>query len=135
MKSKKNWHSQHTESLSFGSRLSDSVASNMGSWRFIIIQTVIVGIWMVLNVIAYISHWDPYPFILLNLALSFQAAYSAPDIMMSQNEAKRAQAMALQTAGEINQKEASQRLVVLAACGFMDGVWQIFVVALLVGNF
>ena len=85
MKSKKNWHSQHTESLSFGSRLSDSVASNMGSWRFIIIQTVIVGIWMVLNVIAYISHWDPYPFILLNLLFSTQAAYAAPIIMMAQN--------------------------------------------------
>ena len=85
MKSKKNWHSQHTESLSFGSRLSDSVASNMGSWRFIIIQTVIVGIWMALNVIAYISHWDPYPFILLNLLFSTQAAYAAPIIMMAQN--------------------------------------------------
>ena len=85
MKSKKNWHSQHTESLSFGSRLSDSVASNMGSWRFIIIQTVIVGIWMILNVIAYISHWDPYPFILLNLLFSTQAAYAAPIIMMAQN--------------------------------------------------
>lgn len=85
MKSQKNWHSKHTESLSFGSRLSDSVASNMGSWRFIIIQTVIVGIWMVLNVIAYISHWDPYPFILLNLLFSTQAAYAAPIIMMAQN--------------------------------------------------
>ena len=85
MKSKKNWHSQHSESLSFGSRLADGVANNMGSWRFIIIQTVIVAIWMILNIIGYISHWDEYPFILLNLLFSTQAAYAAPIIMMAQN--------------------------------------------------
>ena len=85
MKSKKNWHAKHNESLTFGSRLADGVASNMGSWRFIIIQTVIVGIWMILNIIAFIGHWDPYPFILLNLLFSTQAAYAAPIIMMAQN--------------------------------------------------
>lgn len=85
MKSKKNWHAKHKESLTFGSRLADGVASNMGSWRFIIIQTVIVGIWMILNIIAFIGHWDPYPFILLNLLFSTQAAYAAPIIMMAQN--------------------------------------------------
>ena len=57
----------------------------MGSWPFIIIQTGILVLWMALNVTAAVHHWDPYPFILLNLALSFQAAYSAPFIMMSQN--------------------------------------------------
>ncbi|MGC4192502.1 MAG: DUF1003 domain-containing protein [Thermomicrobiales bacterium] len=57
----------------------------MGSWRFIIIQTAILISWIALNVIGWTHHWDPYPFILLNLALSFQAAYSAPIIMMSQN--------------------------------------------------
>ena len=57
----------------------------MGSWSFIIIQSVLLIIWIVLNVIVYLRHWDPYPFILLNLALSFQAAYAAPVIMMSQN--------------------------------------------------
>jgi uncharacterized membrane protein len=57
----------------------------MGSWRFIIIQSTILVLWIALNVTAYIRHWDPYPFILLNLALSFQAAYAAPFIMMSQN--------------------------------------------------
>ena len=61
------------------------VAATMGSWTFIIIQSVVLAIWIVVNVIAWISHWDPYPFILLNLALSFQAAYAAPFIMISQN--------------------------------------------------
>lgn len=93
----KNWHQEHSEKLSFGSRIADKVATGMGSWRFIIIQTIIVAIWMVLNFVAYVSHWDPYPFILLNLLFSTQAAYAAPIIMMAQNrqnERDRAQAQA-----------------------------------------
>ena len=80
-----NWHKKHEESLSFGDRLSDSVANGMGSWNFIIWQTIIVIIWMTLNVIGFIHHWDAYPFILLNLIFSTQAAYAAPIIMMAQN--------------------------------------------------
>jgi uncharacterized membrane protein len=68
-----------------GSKVSDAVTSIVGSWRFIIIQSVLLVIWMVLNTIALMRHWDPYPFILLNLVLSFEAAYTAPIIMMSQN--------------------------------------------------
>ena len=71
--------------LTLGQRIADQVAATMGSWRFIIIQSSILLMWIGLNVTAYIQHWDPYPFILLNLALSFQAAYAAPFIMMSQN--------------------------------------------------
>lgn len=82
---KKTWHEKHSDSLSFGQRLADKVANGMGSWRFIIIQTCIVIIWMILNLVAYINHWDPYPFILLNLLFSTQAAYAAPVIMMAQN--------------------------------------------------
>ncbi len=71
--------------LTPGQRIADIVASTMGSWRFIIIQSTILMAWLALNVTAWVNHWDPYPFILLNLALSFQAAYAAPFIMMSQN--------------------------------------------------
>jgi uncharacterized membrane protein len=85
MTTKKTWHENHKESMGFGQRLADSVATGMGSWRFIIIQTVIVAIWMLLNVVAYLDHWDPYPYILLNLLFSTQAAYAAPIIMMAQN--------------------------------------------------
>jgi uncharacterized membrane protein len=85
METKKTWHDIHKESLAFGQRLADSVAQGMGSWRFIIIQTLIVILWMALNVVAYIGHWDPYPYILLNLVFSTQAAYAAPIIMMAQN--------------------------------------------------
>jgi len=93
----KTWHQQHAESLNFAQRLADSVANGMGSWRFIIIQTVLVAVWMLLNLIAFINHWDPYPFIFLNLLFSTQAAYAAPIIMMAQNrqnQRDRAQANA-----------------------------------------
>jgi uncharacterized membrane protein len=84
-KEKITWHEKHVKSLTFGDKLSDAVANGMGSWRFIIIQTIFVIIWMGLNVIGLINHWDAYPFILLNLIFSTQAAYAAPIIMMSQN--------------------------------------------------
>jgi uncharacterized membrane protein len=73
------------EQMSVGDRVADAVAITMGSWRFIGIQSALLTVWVMLNVIGWMNHWDPYPFILLNLALSFQAAYSAPIIMISQN--------------------------------------------------
>jgi len=85
MEKQKNWHAAHTESLSFGGRIADAVAKGMGSWRFIIFQTILVILWMGLNMIGFFYHWDVYPFILLNLLFSTQAAYAAPIIMMSQN--------------------------------------------------
>ncbi len=85
MKNHKNWHEKHSETLTFGNRLADSVAAGMGSWSFIIIQTILVILWMGLNVFGFIAHWDVYPFILLNLVFSTQAAYAAPIIMMAQN--------------------------------------------------
>lgn len=92
-----NWHKKHIETLDFGGRLADSVAKGMGSWRFIIFQSLFVALWMSLNLVGYIYHWDAYPFILLNLVFSTQAAYAAPIIMMSQNrqsERDRLQAQA-----------------------------------------
>jgi uncharacterized membrane protein len=72
-----------------GERLADRLAAWAGSWVFLLSQTVILVAWIVLNVTAWINHWDPYPFILLNLALSFQAAYTAPIIMISHNRQAR----------------------------------------------
>jgi uncharacterized membrane protein len=72
-----------------GERVADRFAAVVGSWPFIIIQSVILAIWVVVNITAWVRHWDPYPFILLNLALSFQAAYASPIIMMSQNRQGR----------------------------------------------
>jgi len=81
----KTWYDTHKEESTIGNRLADSVAKGMGSWRFIIVQTLIVIVWMTLNVVGFMHHWDVYPFILLNLLFSTQAAYAAPIIMMSQN--------------------------------------------------
>jgi uncharacterized membrane protein len=85
MRNHRNWHEKHQNSLSFGGRVADSVAKGMGSWKFIILQTVLVVLWMGLNIVGFMYHWDVYPFILLNLLFSTQAAYAAPIIMMSQN--------------------------------------------------
>ena len=73
------------EQMTMGQKIADKVAATVGSWRFIIVQSCVLAIWLVLNSLAWVYRWDPYPFILLNLALSFQAAYSAPFVMMSQN--------------------------------------------------
>ena len=92
------------DDLTVGQRIADSVASTMGSWNFIIIQSAILAFWIVLNVTAYVQQWDPYPFILLNLALSFQAAYAAPFIMMSQNRQQEIDRKAAENDYQINVK-------------------------------
>jgi uncharacterized membrane protein len=81
----KNLNDLEKEHLMVGQRLADRTVRFMGSWKFIIIQSIILSIWTILNIVAWHQHWDPYPFILLNLFLSMQAAYTAPIIMMSQN--------------------------------------------------
>ena len=66
-------------------RFSEAIARFLGTGRFLVGQTVLVIGWIVLNTIGLINHWDPYPFILLNLAFSTQAAYAAPLILLAQN--------------------------------------------------
>ncbi len=75
----------HLQPRTIGEFASDRIAAIVGSWRFILIQSGLLALWLVLNVVGAIQHWDPYPFILLNLVLSFQAAFTAPIIMMAQN--------------------------------------------------
>src|ERR1700744_1400762 len=79
------WHEIHAAACGFGDRLADKGANTMGSWTFILIQTFVVLSWATVNLFAFCEHWDPYPFILLNLLFSTQAAYAAPIIMMAQN--------------------------------------------------
>lgn len=74
------------EQLTVGQKVADKVAANMGSWRFIIIQSCILAAWIILNSVQlFFQPFDRFPYILLNLALSFQAAFAAPFIMISQN--------------------------------------------------
>lgn len=79
------WHERHREELTIGQRIADATARTLGSWPFIIAQTLFVALWIALNIVAWARRWDPYPFILLNLMFSVQAAYAGPVIMMSQN--------------------------------------------------
>ena len=73
------------EKLTLGQRVADAVAARMGSWGFIITQALIMVVWIMLNLVGWFYHWDIYPFVLLNLAMSAQAAFATPLIMMSQN--------------------------------------------------
>jgi uncharacterized membrane protein len=70
-----------------GARIADRVTGFMGSWNFIVIQTAIVLLWIAGNVALLSRPFDPYPFILLNLAFSTQAAYAAPLILLAGNRA------------------------------------------------
>lgn len=65
--------------------IADKIVQFVGSWKFIIVQTAILAVWGIFNLLVYFEHWDPYPFTLLNLIMSLQAAYTAPIIMMCQN--------------------------------------------------
>ena len=73
------------ESRTKGERLADAVAAQIGSWRFLIIQSILVLLWIALNLIGLAAKWDPYPFVLLNLLFSVQAAYTGPVLLLSQN--------------------------------------------------
>ena len=69
----------------FGDRLADSIASGIGSWRFLIVQSVLVLLWVGINLVGFVLRWDPYPFILLNLMFSVQAAYTGPVLLLAGN--------------------------------------------------
>jgi uncharacterized membrane protein len=101
------------EQLTVGQRAADWVANTMGSWTFIIIQSVMLTCWIVLNVVAWIQHWDPYPFILMNLVLSMQAAYAAPIIMMSQNRQATRDRLEAHNDYQINQKAEEEIRAIL----------------------
>jgi CRP/FNR family transcriptional regulator, cyclic AMP receptor protein len=92
------------EKSTLGQRIADGFATMMGSWTFIIVQTVLLAIWVTLNAIAWEKRWDPYPFILLNLVLSFQSAYAAPIIMMSQNRSSEKDRLAAEIDHQVNVK-------------------------------
>jgi len=100
----KNVNEAFEKQLTFGQRASDRIANIVGSWPFIIVQSILLTMWVILNVAAVIRHWDPYPFILMNLVLSMQAAYTAPIIMMSQNRQAERDRLEAHNDYVINQK-------------------------------
>jgi uncharacterized membrane protein len=92
------------ERLTVGDRMADSLADAVGSWRFIVSFLILLAVWMAMNAVAAIHHWDPYPFILLNLVLSCVAALQAPVIMMSQNRLESRDRLRAENDFEVNVK-------------------------------
>lgn len=88
----------------FGQRAADKVGAAIGSWRFIISQTIFIVLWVTFNVLAFIHHWDPYPFILLNLSFSVQAAYAAPILQLSSNRQAQHDRLRAEADFETNQE-------------------------------
>lgn len=89
------FHPHVDNNLSRGERAADAAVRVMGSWAFIWSQTAFLSVWVLLNVVAWFQHWDEYPFILLNLGLSTQAAYAAPLVLLAQRRTdKRASELA-----------------------------------------
>jgi uncharacterized membrane protein len=83
-----------------GARIADGVTGFMGSWRFLILQTVLVAVWLGANIYLLSKPFDPYPFILLNLAFSTQAAYAAPLILLAGNRSAQRDRLTLEHAAE-----------------------------------
>lgn len=73
------------EPRTFGQRIADAASKGIGSWAFIIVQTILVVAWVFANILAFRFKWDPYPFILLNLMFSVQAAYTGPILLLASN--------------------------------------------------
>ena len=104
--------------------LADMVAATVGSWPFIAIQSVLLVIWIGVNVVLVMKHsdkaWDPYPFILLNLALSFQSAYAGPIVMMSQNRQAEKDRRQANSDYETNIKAEAEIRVIMEHLKYQD---------------
>jgi len=110
----RNANDAHEEKQTLGQKIADRFAGMMGSWRFIIIQSAILAVWVLWNCIAHVFHWDEYPFIFLNLALSFQAAYAAPIIMMSQNRSSDKDRLSAEIDHQVNIKAEVKTGLIMA---------------------
>lgn len=107
----------HHDEATLGERLADGIASFIGSWRFLIIQTVVVAAWVVMNslVITGKLHIDPYPYILLNLAFSTQAAYTGPVLLLAGNRQAQKDRLTLEHAASEADKADQQNIDILKA--------------------
>ncbi len=104
----------HHEEATFGERLADKISAGIGSWAFLIIQTVAVVIWMVGNAYLYF-HFDPKPFILLNLLFSIQAAYTGPVLLLAGNRQAQKDRLTLEHASMEADKADEQNVEILKA--------------------
>ena len=102
------------ERMTTGQRAADAVSRQLGSWRFLIIQSCLLAAWMALNVAELLfKPFDPYPFILLNLVLSFQAAYAAPVLLMSANRQAQKDRLMAHSASVVGQRAEEENRAIL----------------------
>jgi uncharacterized membrane protein len=104
----------HHDEATFGERLADRISAGIGSWTFLIIQTVAVAIWLVGNLILFF-HFDPKPFILLNLLFSVQAAYTGPVLLLAGNRQSQKDRLTLEHACAEADKADLQNVQILTA--------------------
>ena len=104
----------HHEEASFGEKLADKISAGIGSWTFLIVQTIAVLIWMTGNAYLYF-HFDPKPFILLNLLFSIQAAYTGPVLLLAGNRQSQKDRLTLEHAAEEAEKAEVQNVEILKA--------------------
>lgn len=107
----------HHDRATFGEQLADGIASFIGSWRFLILQTMIVALWITINSLEVTGkiHLDPYPFILLNLAFSTQAAYTGPVLLLAGNRQAQKDRLTLEHAAAEADKADRQNVAILRA--------------------
>jgi uncharacterized membrane protein len=107
----------HHEEATVGEQLADGIASFIGSWRFLIIQTFLVAAWITINSLQVTGkiHLDPYPFILLNLAFSTQAAYTGPVLLLAGNRQAQKDRLTLEHAAHEADKADKQNVQILRA--------------------
>lgn len=105
----------HHDEASFGEMLADKISAGIGSWTFLIIQTIAVICWLTLNVIGFMHHWDPFPFILLNLLFSVQAAYTGPVLLLAGNRQAQKDRLTLEHAAYEADKADEQNVEILKA--------------------
>src|SRR4030081_2167309 len=111
----------HHDEATFGEMLADKIASGIGSWTFLIIQTCAVLLWLTLNIIGFMRHWDPFPFILLNLLFSVQAAYTGPVLLLAGNRQSQKDRLTLEHAAYEADKADEQNVGVLKAIEAHNG--------------
>ena len=104
----------HHEEASFGEKLADKISAGIGSWTFLIVQTVALLIWMAGNAYLYFN-FDPKPFILLNLLFSIQAAYTGPVLLLAGNRQSQKDRLTLEHAAEEAEKAEVQNVEILKA--------------------
>src|SRR5258706_3671324 len=105
----------HHDEATFGEMLADKIASSIGSWTFLIVQTGAVLTWLVLNIYGFVHKWDPFPFILLNLLFSVQAAYTGPVLLLAGNRQAQKDRLTLEHAAFEADKADEQNVEILNA--------------------